>query len=223
MNRDRLLCIFLIGGYILFKVLEKNGLSILILNDLCYKSFLGRSLKNSLRRFAKEDLFNEVSEMIRFYQGIEVLDEVDLDYRIKSIDSCIRKYQKFYPEMQVEKVFNDILGFRMLVDNYDTFLNGRVPEGVRIVDMSKGKANDDGYRGIHIYFQPDHYHYPIEIQSNTYYDRQLNNWLHKYLYKRGYSDSVGKMLRQEYEYGKILNEQDFEEVLKHVLSGSQKI
>lgn len=53
--------------------------------------------------------------------------------------------------------------------------------------------------------------------------RQMNNWLHKYLYKRGYSDSVGRTLRQEYENGKILREQEFEEVLKHVLSDSEEI
>lgn len=200
--------------------LEKNGLSMDILNAISYKSLLGKSLKNSLRKFDKEDLFDEVRTMIRFYRETEILDEVDLDYRIKSLDSCLRKYEKFYPETQIEKVFNDILGFRMLVDNYNTILNSNALEGVRIVDMSKGKANDDGYRGVHIYFQTDHYHYPIELQANTYYDRQLNNWLHKFLYKRRYSDSVGRKLRQEYEYGKILNEQDFEEVLKYVLSGS---
>jgi len=87
--------------------------------------------------------------------------------------------------MRAEKVFNDILGFRMLVDNYSILLNGEVPLGIRIVDMSMGKANNDGYRGVHIYYQPDHTHYPIEVQANTYYDRQLNNWLHKYLYKKG--------------------------------------
>lgn len=45
--------------------------------------------------------------------------------------------------------------------------------------MSFGKAYDGGYRGIHAYFQIDGFHYPIEIQYNTYYDRQFNNWLHK--------------------------------------------
>nr|WP_314461535.1 hypothetical protein [uncultured Clostridium sp.] len=204
----------------MLKELEKNGLSINILTALSYKSSLKRSLKNSLRRFEKEDLYNEVKRMIHFYQGIETLEDVDLDYRIKSLDSCLRKYEKFYPEMQAEKVFNDILGFRMLVDNYEILLKGNAPDGIRIVDMSEGKAIDDGYRGVHIYYQPNHYHYPIEIQANTYYDRQLNNWLHKYLYKREYSDLIGRILRQEYEYGKILKEQDFEEVLKHVLSGS---
>lgn len=200
--------------------LDKNGLSVNILQELSYESKMGKSLVNSLRKFEKEALFEEVSEMIRFYQEAEVLDNVDLDYRVKSVDSCIRKYNKFYPEMRLEKVFNDILGFRMLVDSYDTLLKGIIPEGMRIVDMSFGKANDDGYRGVHLYYQPNHFHYPIEIQANTYYDRQMNNWLHKYLYKRGYSDSVGRTLRQEYESGKILKEQEFEEVLKYVLSDS---
>lgn len=69
----------------------------------------------------------------------------------------------------------------------------------------------------------DHSYYPIEIQANTYYDRQLNNWLHKYLYKREYPDSVGRILRSEYENGKILSEQQFEEVLSYVLSYSERI
>lgn len=203
--------------------LEKNGLSIDILRKLSYESKMGKSLVNSLRKFDKGSLFKEVSEMIRFYQEAEILDNVDLDYRVKSEDSCIRKYEKFYPEMRLEKVFNDILGFRMLIDSYNALLEGEIPQEVRIVDMSNGKANDDGYRGVHLYYQPNHFYYPIEIQANTYYDRQLNNWLHKYLYKRGYSDSVGRILRQEYENGRILREQEFEEVLKHVLSDSEEI
>ena len=40
--------------------------------------------------------------------------------------------------------------------------------------------------GVHLYFQMDNDHYPIEIQFNTLYDRQLNNWLHDYLYKKAY-------------------------------------
>ncbi len=184
---------------------------------------MGRSLANSLRKFDREILFREVSDIIEFYQEAGSLDYVDLDYQIKSEDSCIRKYDKFYPEMRLEKVFNDILGFRMLTDSYESLLVDRIPKEIRVVDMSHGKANDDGYRGVHIYFQPSHYYYPIEIQANTYYDRQLNNWLHKYLYKRGYPDSVGRMLRREYENGKILSEQQFEEVLSYVLSHSERI
>lgn len=97
--------------------LEKNGLSVCILRELSFESKMGKSLVNSLRKFDKDALFKEVFEMIRFYQESDVLDNVDLDYRVKSVDSCIRKYDKFYPEMRLEKVFNDIWGFRMLTDS----------------------------------------------------------------------------------------------------------
>ena len=150
----------------MLRELGKNGLSVQNLRELSYKSKMGRSLVNSLRKFDRVEMFKELCEMIRFYQEADILDLVDLDYRIKSEDSCIRKYNKFYPDMRLEKVFNDILGFRMLTDNYKSLLEGEIPEEVRVVDMSHGKANDDGYRGVHIYFQPDHSYYPIEIQAN---------------------------------------------------------
>lgn len=203
--------------------LEKNGLSLGTLHQLSCKSCLGKSLVNSLRRFDKAALFLELQEIIAFYQESDILDDVDLDYRIKSIDSCERKYIKFYPEMRFEKVFNDILGFRMLLDSYEKLLVGEMPQYFRKVDMSQGKAKDDGYRGVHIYYQPTHFHYPIEIQANTYYDRQINNWLHKYLYKKGYDHAIGRTLRNLYECGKILNEKMFEEALQDVLSDCKKI
>lgn len=89
--------------------------------------------------------------------------------------------------------------------------------------MSKGKSNDDGYRGIHVYFQKDNYHYPIEIQFNTYYDRQFNDWMHDKFYKRGYDNKIGTVLRKQYEDGKIRSLEEFEEVLADVLSCCKKI
>lgn len=65
------------------------------------------------------------------------------------------------------------------------------------------------------------YHYPIEIQYNTYFDRQFNNWLHRYFYKKGYQSSTGRYLRELYECAKILTEKEFKEALQHVLSGSK--
>lgn len=73
-----------------------------------------------------------------------------------------------------------------------------------------------------MYFQLDGSHYPIEIQYNTYYDRQFNNWIHKYVYKKNYKNSIGLQLRKMYENAKIQTEQDFKEALKYVLSDSQK-
>ena len=86
--------------------------------------------------------------------------------------------------------------------------------------MSNGKTKDDGYRGVHVYYQKSSKYYPIEIQFNTLYDRQMNNWLHAYIYKKHYSDEIGKIMRNKYESGLIKNEFDFQEVLKYVLSDS---
>ena len=71
---------------------------------------------------------------------------------------------------------------------------------------------------IYIYFQESNYHYPIEIQYNTFYDRQINNWLHKYTYKKNYDNNIGFTLRKEYENGKIRTESEFREALEYVLS-----
>ena len=96
------------------------------------------------------------------------------------------------------------------------------PELSAVADMSEEKADDDGYRGVHLYFQLDNVHYPIEIQYNTLYDRQLNNWLHDYLYKKNYPNDVGRQLRFLYEKGNIKNEAAFEEALNDVLSGGER-
>lgn len=203
--------------------LEKNGLNLEILEKLSFESTLERNLKNNLHKFSKDTLFNEIISVIRFYENNEILDDIAADYRIKSLDSCLRKYDKYYPNMTVEKVFNDILGFRIITDDYEPIFGDELPEHIRIVDIRNGKAVDDGYRGIHLYYQKSHKYYPIEIQINSYYDRQLNNWLHKYLYKYDYGNEVGKELRISYESGQIRNEREFEEALKRVLFNSKKI
>lgn len=54
------------------------------------------------------------------------------------------------------------------------------------------------------------------------YDRQLNNWLHDYLYKKNYPASVGQALRTRYEQGDFCTIQTFEEVLNDVLSRCER-
>lgn len=198
-------------------ILKKHGLSITILKKLSYKSNLGIRLKKNLHYFDKESLMTEIRDMQDWYDKAEYLHQANVNYRVKSLQSANLKYERYFPDHQTGKVFNDILGFRILCDNYgEARALGNV-QHFRIADMSSGKANDDGYRGIHIYFQLSPYHYPIELQCNTYYDRQLNNWLHKYLYKKDYSPNIGKQLRKLYENGKIKTELEFKEVLKNVL------
>jgi putative GTP pyrophosphokinase len=199
------------------EILLLNGLSIEILNALSYESKLGISLKRNLHYFDKKLLIEELENMTAWLDEQSVFDGIALDYRIKSLDSILGKYDRYYPDHQMRKVFNDILGFRAFCDSYEDVL-ALDSELFRVADMSKGKVIDDGYRGVHVYYQRDSKHYPIEIQFNTLYDRQLNNWLHDYLYKKDYPNEVGKKMREYYENGKIRNADDFKEVLENVLS-----
>lgn len=201
--------------------LETNGLSIEILQELSYHSQLGKSLKNNLNAFPKEDLLADAIAAAEWMDMNELLSEVAIDYRIKSEESIRSKYERYYPDRPVRKTFNDILGFRSCCDDYREVLALALPQ-FKIVDMSQGKAQDDGYRGVHLYYQLDNFHYPIELQLNTLYDRQLNNWLHDYLYKKAYPNRIGQIMRQEYEKGNIRDADSFDEVLEHVLSGCKR-
>ncbi|MDO5397557.1 MAG: hypothetical protein Q4G33_06480 [bacterium] len=203
-------------------ILERDGLTVELLERLSYKSKLGINLKNNLHYFDKNRLLDELILINKWYDEFEGLQELALDYRIKSIQSALLKYERYYPNHQARKVFNDLLGFRSLCDNYDDVLALKDVSKFRVADMSHGKANDDGYRGIHVYFQRDGSHYPIEIQYNTYYDRQFNNWLHKYIYKRNYGSCIGQELRKMYENAEFFAEADFKEAMNYVLSNSEK-
>ena len=201
-------------------LLLMNGLSVEILEALSYESRLGIPLKKNLHYFNKELLIRELIDMTEWLDRQEILGDIAIDYRVKSLDSILIKYERYYPDHQTRKVFNDILGFRALCDSYEELLNESA-EQFRTADLSKGKAMDDGYRGVHVYYQKSGRHYPIEIQFNTLYDRQLNNWLHDYLYKKNYPEPVGRELRKHYEAGTIRNVNEFREVLKDVLSRGQ--
>lgn len=201
------------------QLLKMNGLSLKILEELSYESHLGISLKKNLHYFDKASLMLELAMATEWYDEQELLSDIALDYRIKSLDSIILKYDRYYPDHQTRKVFNDILGFRAFCDSYSQVLEFQ-SEQFRIADMSKGKTLDDGYRGVHVYYQKSSKHYPIEIQFNTLFDRQLNNWLHEYLYKREYPEKTGSIIREKYEIGLIRSENEFEEALRDVLFNS---
>ena len=159
------------------QLLKMNGLSVEILDELSFESHLGIPLKKNLHYFDKDLLIAELVTMTEWLDEQEILSDIALDYRVKSLDSILLKYDRYYPDHQTRKVFNDILGvpgffaiamIRILEEESSQF---------RIADMSSGKAVDDGYRGVHMYYQKSGKHYPIEIQFNTLFDRQLNNWL----------------------------------------------
>lgn len=204
-------------------ILDKIGLNIEILESLSYESKLGMSFKRTLSHFSKEEVLKEIELINNWYFSLEIIDDLPLDSRIKSVSSAKMKFERYYPNATYNRVFNDILGFRVICKSYDEVLELEKEDKIRVVDMSRGKSNDDGYRGIHVYYQRDNHHYPIEIQFNTYYDRQLNDWLHDKFYKRGYDSSCGQLLRKYYENGKIKSTEELEEVLEDVLYHCKKI
>lgn len=194
-----------------------------LLDELSYKTNLGKSLSNTLRKFDKEDLFDELSSVIEFFMESSLEEKLPFEQRVKSLQSCVLKYDRYYPSREVEKVFNDILGIRIVIDDYTLFDSLELPKQIRIADMREGKANDDGYRGIHLYFQKDHYHYPIEIQFMTASDKQFNEWLHIRTYKYVTDNKIGSYLRTLYNKGIIISEDDFRKELENVLFNSKEI
>jgi ppGpp synthetase/RelA/SpoT-type nucleotidyltranferase len=198
------------------------GISEELLGKLSFESQLGKSFKNTLRKFKKEDLINEIIDMKEFYESTDLLKGVYFAYRVKSIQSCLLKFDKYYPRVEVNKCFNDILGIRIILNNYNEVLNQDL-NIFKVADMINGKANDDGYRGLHLYYQKSNKHYPIEIQINTKHDRIMNDWLHMYVYKYEKNNVIGELLRKRYDSAEFQKESDFKEVLKNVLSSSQEI
>lgn len=199
-----------------------NGITDELLKGLSYESKLGKSLKNTLRKFEKNDIINEILDLKEFYESTDFLKGVKFSYRIKSLHSCILKYNKYYPNIEVNKCYNDLLGIRVVVSDYKEILDQDL-NIFKIADMRNGKVNDDGYRGIHLYYQNSNRQYPIEIQVNTKRDRTLNDWLHIHLYKNIEDNNIGKFSREKYDNGEIKDEEEFKEVLEYVLSNSKEI
>lgn len=132
-----------------------------------------------------------------------------LEYRIKTPESILRKIKR-HPDSRFQSVFNDILGFRINVNEYPE----EVPKYYRMVDLRNGKSEDDGYRAIHLYYKLDNYHYPIEVQLWSKQDYEFNLWMHSYGYKQLSSDIL-LHLKSMYLSGDISN---FDEYMREVKS-----
>lgn len=198
------------------------GITENILDELSYESKLGKSLKNTLRKFNKDDIFKEIRNISRYLNTRKIDFKFPVSYRIKSYHSCLIKYDKYYPNMELNKCFNDLLGIRIIVDSYYELFEQDL-SSFRLADMRTGKANDDGYRGVHLYYQKSNFHYPIELQINTKVDRQINDLLHMYIYKHTKSNLIGKEVRKLFDEGNFKNIEEFKGVIEDVLCDSEKI
>lgn len=169
------------------------------LDSWSYRTTLEKSLRSPISKFELDKLLEDINS---YRRSLKILD-IPYDYRIKSIHSAKLKVTRYSTSKDVRSIFNDILGIRIIVPRYEML---EVPEYYRIVDMTNGK--EDGYKGIHLYYQVDNEHYPIEIQINSMMDRMFNDWMHKYLYKK-VDGEISKILRVAFDNGNISTEEDF--------------
>lgn len=121
------------------QILKKDGLSLEILNKLSYQSELGINLKKNLHYFEKNILFQELICVNEWYDSCDLLYNIATDYRIKSIQSAFFKYNRYFPDHQTRKVFDDLLGFRTLCDNYEEILKLKHMNIFELQICQKGK------------------------------------------------------------------------------------
>ena len=100
-------------------ILKKDGLSFALLRKLSFRTRLEENLDQPISGLDEETLTEELKNIVAWYDSSDILAGLPIDYRIKSLQAILRKYQRASGESRVERVFNDILGFRTLCDNYE--------------------------------------------------------------------------------------------------------
>ena len=169
----------------------------------CLSSF-GKSLNK--RALSEELLECAIKDSSRFC-NILLQKPFLLNYvwRVKSENSIILKYYKgLQNQLRFNTVFNDLIGLRLKVQEYPE----EYPDYFRVVDMRNGKKNDDGYRGVHLYYQLDNYHYQVVIQLWSVKDYDFNKWSHEYGYKT-LQDEELRLLREKCDLGIITCEEQY--------------
>lgn len=173
-----------------------------LLDRLSLKSSYNKSM-NKLK--VTDSLLASILADITDYELL-VQEETMLEgftFRVKTKDSIQRKLER-HPDKNVQQVFNDILGVRIIVDEYPI----TYPDYYRVVDMRDGKAHDDGYRGVHLYYKRDNYSYIIEIQLWSKKDAEFNSWTHRVGYKTLTSENLLE-LRKMYDIGVIKSYEEY--------------
>lgn len=120
-------------------ILKKDGLSFALLRKLSFRTRLEENLAQAISCLDEAFLTEELKNIVIWYDSSDILSGLPIDYRIKSLQAILRKYQRASGESRVERVFNDILGFRTLCDNYEEILRLREAKNISVADMSNGK------------------------------------------------------------------------------------
>ncbi|MGD6872999.1 hypothetical protein ACQCU1_12550 [Sutcliffiella horikoshii] len=137
------------------------------------------------------------------YLYVNIISEVKKSYscnftgRVKNEDSLLNKLQKKRAEQDgkfpINKVLNDLLGFRMIDNNYGHNVENLIlyleelKEKDKVRVIHKERINRD-YRGYHVYLMgKDSSFFPIELQIWDMDNETINLDSHE-SYKKDYTD-----------------------------------
>lgn len=67
-------------------------------------------MKKNLHYFDKKSLLKEVVQINEWYDSCDLLYNIATDYRVKSVQSAFLKYERYFPDHQTRKVFDDLFG-----------------------------------------------------------------------------------------------------------------
>ena len=151
---------------------------------------------------AKDDV---IFEFLDLFTSLEeefnsIYTDTDFLFRFKQDDSLTTKLKAQSETRQLYKICNDVIGFRFIIKTKSDDLLSIAEEFIkncpndlscRIHDQSGGKAQNDGYKGIHVYVRNHQNNaFPIEIQFWTRTDALLNDYLHGNVYKAEERDKL---------------------------------
>lgn len=123
------------------QLLKMNGLSVGILDALSFESHLGIPLKKNLHYFDKDLLIAELISMTEWLDEQEILSNIALDYRVKSLDGFYyglsgstyhRSKDTIHSYLAMRKVGLSIKiydGLKMAARFEETDMIGIVPQG----------------------------------------------------------------------------------------------
>jgi hypothetical protein len=131
---------------------------------------------------------NKLEDIMRSY------DWCDFTYRYKDDYSVERKWNNRNITKPLHKTINDILGMRFILKTNEKELLTIVEQfqttypsneiNSRVVDMTDGKSENDGYKGIHVYIRKNNYVFPIEVQFWSRADALINDYLRENIYTK---------------------------------------
>lgn len=163
---------------------------------------------NLLKKYYDDCSVFIVNQKINF----KSITDKNIRSRLKETDSLIEKIHKKMShdngKFPINKVVNDIIGYRIIDDNFESENEEKLFEilkndnkRIRILNR-----NLKGYKAMHIYFRgQNNYCFPIELQiwDGKYKDENLKSHI---IHKQGYIDNIERFDKLKIKKGEFTDE-----------------